>query len=81
MLNMVFRHVVPKVKLGELQPLPEPVEEMAFEVEEPSVSFHWERLLETHVTANMLSALQLDGRASEGSTPSLSRKESVDVFG
>jgi hypothetical protein len=76
---MVFRHVVPKVKLGELQPLPEPVEEMAIEAEETPVSFHRERLLET---ANMLSALQLDGTASENSTPSLSRKESVDdVFG
>jgi hypothetical protein len=79
---MVFRHVVPKVKLGELQPLPEPIEEMAIEVEETAVSFHRERLLETHMTANMLSALQLDGTASGNSTPPLSRKESVDdVFG
>lgn len=75
-------HVVPKVKLGELQPLPEPVEEMAVEVEETPVSFHRERLLETHVTASMLSALQLDGTASENSAPSLSREESfIDLFG
>jgi hypothetical protein len=76
-LNTVFRHVVPKVKLGELQPLPEPVD-----VEGTPVSFHRERLLETHVTASMLSALQLDGTASENSAPSLSREESFDdIFG
>ncbi|XP_023718022.1 uncharacterized protein LOC111870179 isoform X2 [Cryptotermes secundus] len=75
-------HVVPKAKLGELQPLPEPVEEMAVEVEETPVSFHRERLLETHITASMLSALQLDGTASENSAPSLSREESFyDIFG
>lgn len=79
---MVFRHVVPKAKLGELQPLPEPVEEMAVEVEETPVSFYRERLLETHVTASMLSALQLNGTASENSAPTLSREESFDdVFG
>jgi putative heme iron utilization protein len=79
---MVFRHVVPKAKLLGLQPLPEPVEEMAVEVEETPVSFHSERLLETHVTASMLSALQLGGTARENSAPSLSREESFDdVFG
>jgi hypothetical protein len=55
---------------------------MAVELEETSVSFHRERLLETHVTANMLSALQLDGTASDNSIPSLSREESFgDAFG
>jgi hypothetical protein len=82
MLNVVFRHVMPKVKLGGLQPLPEPVEEMTVEVEKTPSSFHRERLLETQVTANMLSALQLGGITRENSAQSLSRKKSVDdVFG
>jgi RNA-binding protein YlmH len=79
---MAFRHVVPKVKLGEKQPLPEPVEEMAVEVEEMPMSSYQESPLETHVAVNMLSALRLDGAASGDSTPSLSRDGSFDdVFG
>ncbi|XP_021933747.1 uncharacterized protein LOC110836639 isoform X2 [Zootermopsis nevadensis] len=79
---MAFRHVVPKVKLGELQPLPEPAEEMAVEVEEMPVPSYQESQLETHVAVNMLSALRLDGTASGNSTPSLSRDGSFDdVFG
>lgn len=73
---------MPKVKLGELQPLPEPAEEMAVEVEEMPVPSYQESQLETHVAVNMLSALRLDGTASGNSTPSLSRDGSFDdVFG
>lgn len=73
---------MPKVKLGRLQPLPEPAEEMAVEVEEMSVSSCQESLLETNVAVNMLSALRLDGVAGGDSTPSVSRDGSFDyVFG
>lgn len=69
---------MPKVKLGELQPLPEPVEEMAVEAEEMLVSSYQESQLETCMAVNMLSALRLDGAASWNSTPSLSRDGSFD---
>lgn len=69
---------MPKVKLGELQPLPEPVEEMAVEAEEMLVSSYQENQLETCMAVNMLSALRLDGVASWNSTPPLSRDGSFD---
>lgn len=73
---------MPKVKLGDLQPLPEPVEEMTVEVQETPVSFYQDSLLAEHVAVNMLSGLQLDGTASRNSTPFLSQEGSFDdVFG
>jgi hypothetical protein len=73
-----FSDVVPKVKLGDLRPLPEPVEEMAVEVEDTSASFDQDHLLDARVALNMLSALQLDGAASGNSTPSLTTEGSFD---
>ena len=73
-----FRNVVPKVKLGDLRPLPEPVEEMAVEVEETPVSVYKDSLLDEHVAVNMLSALQLDEAASGNSTPVLLGERSFD---
>lgn len=69
---------MPKVKLGDLWPLPEPVEEMAVEVEETPLSVYKDSLLDEHVAVNMLSALQLDGAASGNSTPVLLRERSFD---
>jgi hypothetical protein len=73
-----FRNVVPKVKLGDLQPLPEPVEEIAAEVEETPVSVYKDSLLDEHVAVKMLSALQLDGATSGNSTPMLLGDRSFD---
>ena len=73
-----FRNVVPKVKLGDLRPLPEPVEEMAVEVEETPVSVYKDSLLDEHVAVTMMSALQLDGAASGNSTPVLLGERSFD---
>jgi RNA-binding protein YlmH len=79
---MVFRYVTPKVKLGELHPLPEHVEEMAVEVEKTSVSSFQKSQLEMHTAVDMLSALRLDGAASRNSACTLSREGSFDdVFG
>jgi hypothetical protein len=72
-----FRNVVPKVKLGDLHPLPEPVEEMAVEVEE-TPSFYKDSLWDAHVAVTMMSALQLDGAASGNSTPLLLGERSFD---
>jgi hypothetical protein len=69
---------MPKVKLGDLRPLPEPVEEMAVEVEETPVSVYKDSLLDAHVAVNMLSALQLDGAASGDSSPFLIGERSFD---
>jgi hypothetical protein len=73
-----FRNVVPKVKLGDLRPLPEPVEEMAVEVEETPMSVYKDSLLDAHVAVTMMSALQLDGAASGNSTPLLLGERSFD---
>ena len=69
---------MPKVKLGDLRPLPEPVEEIAVEVEETPVSVYKDSLLDEHVAVKMLSALQLDGAASGNSTPVLLGDRSFD---
>ncbi|PSN41564.1 hypothetical protein C0J52_17362 [Blattella germanica] len=72
---MMRRNAVPKVKLGELQPLPEPAEEMAVEVER---SPYHDRMTYPHLgepheysTISMLSSLRLDGTMSGNTTPSL----------
>ena len=80
---VVHRNAVPKVKLGELQPLPEPADEMAIAVEVPRVSAYGERTqhskeAEICTAMNLLSSLRLDSPVSGNTTPSFSRGASFD---
>lgn len=78
-------NAVPKVKLGELHPLPEPAEEMAIAVEGPPVSAYGERVMtqqckeaEICTALNMLSSLRLGDSMSGSSTPSLPQDSNFD---
>lgn len=62
-----------KVKLRDHQPLPEPAEDMAIEIQEPPIPAYSDR----HKALKMLSSLALDDADSRNSTP-YSREESFD---
>ncbi|XP_069685103.1 protein FAM149B1-like isoform X2 [Periplaneta americana] len=64
---------VQKVKLRDHQPLPEPAEDMAIEIQEPPIPAYSDR----HKALKMLSSLALDDADSRNSTP-YSREESFD---